>query len=100
MIVGPHYLNPETQARLMAVSQENREKLAARRAARVFPAAEMRHLERRSGVADRRQGERRSVDRRGAITVTIDGATIIRPRKDLARFDAVPAVPSAFGSFA
>jgi hypothetical protein len=97
MQIDTHYLSPEGRAAVKARADALRDDLAARRLLRATAQRLDIEIDRRAATNDRRSsGERRQVDRRGAVTVEIDGQVVIRPRPDLARFDSMPADVSAF----
>jgi len=92
-MIDSHYMSPEGLAIVRAAAKALGDDLAARRILRdTARRIDLNLGERRVSEQDRRQ----TVDRRGAITVEIDGKTVIRPRSDLARFDKQPADVTAF----
>jgi hypothetical protein len=101
MHIDTHYLSPEGRAAVKARADALRDDLAARRILRasaqrldIEVVGEERRSanQRRNGSGDRRE----TIDRRGAVTVEIDGQIVIQPRSDLARFDCRPADVTAF----
>lgn len=98
--VPPCYLSPEGRAVVAArAAQQLGETLAMRRALRqTYLDLDLREdPEERRTMTDRRaSNERRSVDRRGAVTIEIDGHVVMRPAEHHGRFDDHPHEPTAF----